>query len=215
MKLLRIVILFPLILFGIAIPNSAAYAGGWAATLLDPVPSRFDRGMTYTLGFWVLQHGTHPPPEDFGEVGLRVADAAGKELTFSGVPLREPGHYAAAIAIPAEGQWQVRAMQGAFGEQELGTLSVPGGFKTKPPEQTIGPPHAHGDGEDSPWGAVHPPGPVTDAVGTERHQADPVAQPAAQASGEAPSWRLPATLTLGSLVLLGGAAVGLRRLRRG
>jgi hypothetical protein len=36
-----------------------ALAGGWATTLLDPLPDRLEAGHTYTVGFWILQHGSH------------------------------------------------------------------------------------------------------------------------------------------------------------
>ncbi|MFC7648916.1 hypothetical protein ACFQX6_57150 [Streptosporangium lutulentum] len=74
---------------------------------MDPVPAGIRPGTTYTLGFWLLQHGTHPyDGTDLGEVGLRFTDGK-KTLMFPGVPLKEPAHYAAAVSLPrAPGRWR-------------------------------------------------------------------------------------------------------------
>ena len=37
-----------------------AQAGNWEETLLDPPPARIEPGVTYTFGYWILQHGSYP-----------------------------------------------------------------------------------------------------------------------------------------------------------
>ncbi|MET7328066.1 hypothetical protein [Nonomuraea sp. NPDC005650] len=132
----------------------AAAAGGWAVTYLDPAPSRFEGGTSYALGFWVLQHGSHPFEGDLGAVGLRFTGEGGKSLLFDGTALPEAGHYATSVVVP-EGVWKVEGVQGLFQPYEVGTLTVPGGLKVNPvpPEMAAPLPAA-----ESFWGAVRPPG---------------------------------------------------------
>ncbi|MGV9374874.1 hypothetical protein ACWDRB_03620 [Nonomuraea sp. NPDC003707] len=132
----------------------AAAAGGWAVTYLDPAPSRFEGGTSYALGFWVLQHGSHPFAGDLGAVGLRFTGADGKSLRFGGTALPEAGHYATSVVVP-EGVWKVEGVQGLFQPYVVGTLTVPGGLKVDPvPAEMVAPMSA----EKSFWGAVRPPG---------------------------------------------------------
>ncbi|MFF0860388.1 hypothetical protein ACFYUV_01440 [Nonomuraea sp. NPDC003560] len=134
---------------------SASSRGGWAVTYLDPPPAAFAGGRTYTLGFWVLQHGTHPYAGELDPVGLRLTRADGRTVTFAGTPLPEAGHYATSVAVP-DGVWRVEGLQGWFEPYAVGTLTVPGRLLADPvpPDKvaTFG-----GDGKD-PWGAVRPPG---------------------------------------------------------
>ena len=37
-----------------------AQAGNWEETLLDPPPSWLKEDITYTFGYWILQHGSYP-----------------------------------------------------------------------------------------------------------------------------------------------------------
>ncbi|MEU1384918.1 MULTISPECIES: hypothetical protein [unclassified Nonomuraea] len=134
---------------------SASSRGGWAVTYLDPPPAAFAGGKTYTVGFWVLQHGTHPYAGELDPVGLRLTRADGRTVTFSGTPLPEAGHYATSVVVP-DGVWRVEGLQGWFEPYAVGTLTVPGRLLADPvpPDKvaTFG-----GDGKD-PWGAVRPPG---------------------------------------------------------
>ncbi|MFI9589973.1 hypothetical protein [Nonomuraea sp. NPDC052265] len=136
-------------------PASASVRGGWAVTYLDPPPEVFGGGKSYTVGFWVLQHGTHPYVGKLDPVGLRLTRADGRTVTFPGTPLPEPGHYATSVAVP-DGVWKVAGVQGWFEPYAVGTLTVPGRLVVDPVPQdkvaTFG-----GDGKD-PWGAVRPPG---------------------------------------------------------
>lgn len=133
-------------------PAVPAQAGGWAVTYLDPLPERFDAGQSYTLGFWVLQHGSHPYEGDLGSVGITLVDSRGTASPFAGVRLPEPAHYAAAIAIARPGSYQVIAVQGLFQEYQVGTLRVPGGLTIAPTPQ----PRTGGDSHDY-WGVIRPP----------------------------------------------------------
>ncbi|MFI7111971.1 hypothetical protein ACIBK9_37060 [Nonomuraea sp. NPDC050227] len=134
---------------------SASSRGGWAVTYLDPPPAAFAGGKTYTVGFWVLQHGTHPYAGELDPVGLRLTRADGRTVTFAGTPLPEAGHYATSVAVP-DGVWRVEGLQGWFEPYAVGTLTVPGRLLADPvpPDKvaTFG-----GDGKD-PWGAIRPPG---------------------------------------------------------
>ncbi|MFG6191391.1 hypothetical protein [Nonomuraea sp. JJY05] len=132
----------------------AAAAGGWAVTYLDPAPSRFEGGTSYALGFWVLQHGSHPFEGELGAVGLRFTGADGKSLLFVGTALPEAGHYATSVVVP-EGVWKVEGVQGLFRPYEVGTLTVPGGLKVDPVPPDMRAPVSAGK---SFWGSVRPPG---------------------------------------------------------
>src|SRR5215472_18180541 len=78
---------------------SQAMAGGWATTLVDPLPDRVEAGHSYTVGFWILQHGSHVSMLTLTSPGLQFDD--GKQvLVFKGVALPQGGHYATAILLP-------------------------------------------------------------------------------------------------------------------
>ncbi|WP_188187110.1 hypothetical protein [Nonomuraea sp. SYSU D8015] len=112
----------------------AGAAGNWAVTYMDPLPDRFESGKPYVLGFWVLQHGSHPFSGRLGPVGLRLTGEGGKSLMFNGTALPEAGHYATSVVVP-EGEWKVEGMQGIFQPYDVGTLVVPGGLKLNPVEK--------------------------------------------------------------------------------
>ncbi|MFI7447969.1 hypothetical protein ACIBQX_10770 [Nonomuraea sp. NPDC049714] len=141
------------VLFAGGLPASAA--GGWAVTYLDPVPGAFAPGTSYTIGFWVLQHGVRPFEGDLGTTGLKLTDATGRPMTFEGTPLPEAGHYATAVNLP-KGTYRIEGVQGIFPPYEVGTLTVPGGVEIRPvPPEMV---RNVGAGEKNPWGAVRPPG---------------------------------------------------------
>lgn len=219
MRLWKLLLLAPLLMLGLAATAPSAFAGGWAMTFLDPVPERFEAGKSYTLGYWVLQHGSHPFDESdggsLGVTGLRVDGPNGKRLTFEGVNLPEPGHYAVAIAIPGKGTWRVSAMQGIFEDVQIGTLTVPGALKVRPHD--VEPMHVHGDGNtERPWGAIHPPGLDAAAPSAHRHSAPTDAQPAAESQrvpADGPPWPLFVLLALGAATVAGGAVLLARRRR--
>jgi hypothetical protein len=132
----------------------ASAAGGWAVTYLDPVPAAFAPGTSYTIGFWVLQHGVRPFEGDLGRTGLKLTDAKGRPTTFAGTPLPEAGHYATAVSLP-KGTYKIEGVQGFFAPYEVGTLTVPGDIEIRPvPPELVG---GVGIVEDH-WGAIRPPG---------------------------------------------------------
>ncbi|WP_084957805.1 hypothetical protein [Thermoactinospora rubra] len=216
-------------------PAAPAQAGGWAVTSLDPVPGRFEPGTAYTLGSWLLQHGNHPYWGDERDlkVGLRFTDGK-RTLTFDAVKLREPAHYATAVALP-KGTWRVIAVQEWFAPHDLGTVTVPGSFTPAPPPQGAKEAAATwlaaNNGKD-PWGDIRPPAIPKAAPGTAAPAAPgattaPAAAPAAAVPGAAvpgaeevttaavdyaaPWWLSPSAL---GLVALAGAAVALLAVRR-
>ncbi|MFI6102299.1 hypothetical protein ACIA8G_42680 [Lentzea sp. NPDC051213] len=129
-----------------------AHAGNWAVTYLDPPPS-IEPKATYTVGIWVLQHGTHPyVGENFGKTGLKFRSGTG-ETTFGGHLLGEPGHYAVSFTLP-EGTYEVFGVQGVFQDHPLGTLTVPGTFLIKPVDSNR---FLSGDAGVWPWQDIVPP----------------------------------------------------------
>ena len=211
MKLFRSMLLVGTILASVVLSAAPARAGGWAVTALDPLPQRLEPGRTYTVGYWVLQHGSHPYEGDLGTTGLKLVDPAGQAVTFQGVALREPAHFAAALAIPHAGSWKLYGQQGIFAEYQVGTLAVPGGLRVLRPPAPMA---MHGDTH---WGAIRPPDIAAMAndtalpVSTADHQAAmaPVqAAPAAQPSTPTrQADRMPLT-GLALVVILGLAAAG-------
>lgn len=129
----------------------AAQAGGWAATYLDPVPAALEPDRTYTVGYWVLQHGSHAFAGDLGKTGLTFVSDSGDIRSFTGVALPERAHYAVAVSLPA-GRWKVVGVQGPFADHEIGVLVLPGGLTLNPRPQTRQFPD-----EEKVWGEVRPP----------------------------------------------------------
>jgi hypothetical protein len=206
-----------------ALMSPVALAGGWATTLLDPLPDRIEANQAYTAGFWVLQHGSHPANPPISEAGLKFTDEKGTAVTFKGAALPEPAHYAAAIVLPHDGAWQVEGLQGWFGPYKVGTLSVPGrlALLTPPPAMAF---DGHGDHS---WGAIHPPNVVTDTLSGAAHTGQSHDAASAQGGGvkasppagaAGPDWPPGLTGTLG-LLIAGGlgllAGLGLAMAGRG
>ncbi|WP_158566444.1 hypothetical protein, partial [Micromonospora craterilacus] len=153
MKLLRTAtVLLLAAAIGLAIP-APARAGGWATTLLDPLPARFEPGITYTVGYWVLQHGSHPYSGVLGTTALRLTDDAGKVATYPGKALPEAGHYAVAVVFGHSGTWRLSSVQGVFADYEIGEVAVPGGLTVRPTPT----PMVWNQGEEDFWGVVRPP----------------------------------------------------------
>lgn len=174
--------------------GAPARAGGWALTVMDPVPVT-SPDTTHTLGFWLLQHGTHPyVGAELGEVALEFTDGK-RTLRFPGVALKEPAHYAAAISLP-KGTWEVKAIQGWFAPYEIGTLTVPGQLKVAPVPREFRQMIANQQPLENHWGAIRPPsipvGDVTPGVPPSRAATPapttptPVATPAAAPAGGSP-----------------------------
>ena len=196
---------------GWALAGTVALAGGWATTLLDPLPDPIETNQAYTIGFWVLQHGSHPANPPIAEAGLKFTDEKGTALTFKGVALPEPAHYAAAIVLPHDGRWQVDGLQGWFGPYTVGTLSVPGRLALATPPAAM---HFDGAGDHS-WGAIHPPNMVADTQsGTahtgQSHDAAPTHNVGVKANPPpAPAGSQRPSVLAGNLGLLIAASLGL------
>ncbi|MFB9881403.1 hypothetical protein ACFFMN_26055 [Planobispora siamensis] len=178
--LLILAIVFPVLALG-----APAQAGGWALTLMDPVPTGVRPDTTYTVGFWLLQHGTHPYyGDDLGEVALEFTSEK-KTVRFAGTELAEPAHYAAAVSLPA-GTWQVKAIQGWFAPHEIGTLTVPGDLKIAPLPADI---QRMIEGQESHradyWGVIRPPGIPPGKYPRASVSPEPAATPAASDTASA------------------------------
>ncbi|MBF8187845.1 hypothetical protein ITP53_19315 [Nonomuraea sp. K274] len=208
----------------------AAASGGWAVTYLDPPPSRFESGKSYAVGFWVLQHGTHPFEGELGDVGLRLTREDGESVLFDGTALPEAGHYATSVVVP-EGEWKVAGVQGIFAPYPVGTLTVPGVLKINPIEPDLLH-YISADAEDH-WGAVHPPGfpvggegtlapdsPADEAVATApapvaATAGAPAAPNAARGSGQdsggVPAYTLAIAAVGGALLAATGLSLARRR----
>ncbi|HTF11434.1 MAG TPA: hypothetical protein VK659_24980 [Asanoa sp.] len=207
----------------IAAPGPA-HAGGWAATVLEPMPAQLTVNQTYTVGMWVLQHGFHPYEGDLDEVGLRLVDKAGAETKFAAVPLKEPAHYAVSVVLPSDGPFAVIGVQGWFASYRVGTISAKGGLQQLPTVTPLAAEHL----------ARYWPGPVKPPVLPVDETRDPfvdagsgaaavpvasspvAVQPVASStpSGPAPSPRLAVLAGVAALVVAGTVLIARRRQRR-
>lgn len=110
------------LLVALAAPVSA---GGWAVTTFSDVPSEFQAGTAYQLDYSIRQHGQHLV--DVEDTSIRIWNSeTGEEHMFAGQSTGETGYYTAEVTFPAAGEWQWEVIQGWFGPQELGSLSVAG-----------------------------------------------------------------------------------------
>jgi hypothetical protein len=178
----RFVVILAAVAALVAAGPPASATGGWAVTYLDPLPGRLAPDTSYTIGFWVLQHGTRPAGSELGAIGLRLTAADGTTRVLEGEALPEAGHYATAVNLAA-GTYAIQAVQGLLPPYDVGTLTVPGGVTINPvpPEmvRTIGPPKDY-------WGAVRPPGfPAGKAADAPATRGEPA--PAADAPAAAPA----------------------------
>ncbi|MEV4535966.1 hypothetical protein AB0J82_19295 [Asanoa sp. NPDC049518] len=115
----------------IAAPGPAR-AGGWAATVLEPMPGQLKAHQTYTVGVWILQHGFHPYEGELSEVALLLVDSKGAATKFPAVKLKEPAHYAVSVVLPHDGPFTVTGIQGWFPEYQVGTISAKDGLVQQP-----------------------------------------------------------------------------------
>ena len=155
MRLIRAVAVVLLVLgagmAGAVVGTAPAHAGGWATTVLDPVPGRFEPGKSYTIGFWVLQHGSHPYDDILDPVGLQLTGPNGTTI-FRAVPLPEPAHFVTSIYLPTAGSYALVGKQGLFPPYRVGTIAVPGGLTALPV-----PPPAQVPDSERPWKEIRPP----------------------------------------------------------
>lgn len=181
-----------------------ASAGGWAVTYLDPLPEHMQAGQAYTVGYWVLQHGSHPSVVPLAETGLRLTNPSGEEKFYRGMPLSEVAHFAVAILVPHDGKWTVEAVQQPFGPYKVGELTVPGGLELFPNPAS----HVGGAHDENAWGEIHPPGM---AAGSHSGHPSTIAMSAAAAKLPAAPAGMPAGPL--ALALLIGALAGALMMR--
>jgi hypothetical protein len=175
-------------------------AGGWAVTYLDPLPEHMQAGQSYAVGYWVLQHGSHPSVIPLTETGLKLTSTSGEEKYYRGMPLREISHFAVAIRVPRDGTWTVEAVQQPFGPYKVGELTIPGSMKLS----SIPTPMASDGHAEHAWGEIHPP---LGAADSHTGHTTTVAMSDAAAKLPAPA---PMGFEVGRLVLaaLGGMGAG-------
>ena len=128
-----------------------AQAGAWEETLLDPPPARIEAGVTYTFGYWILQHGSYPyrGGGGLGPTALRATDEKGTVVDFPGTAGVTAGHYSAEVVFPHEGRWTLGSHHEVIMPDPLvATVTVPGGVEIAPSMMTARTPYG--------WGAVRP-----------------------------------------------------------
>jgi hypothetical protein len=168
---------------GVLVGAPPAFAGNWVVTVLDPVPDRFEAGRAYTIGFWALQHGSHPYEGTFESIGLKIVDAFGNPIAYAATALPEAAHYATTIRVPTSGTWTVYGVHSPFQDYKIGTLTVPGRFDVLPVPEPMALDKDY-------WGEIRPP---TVPVDADRSPFDdgtviivgPPAEPAASAPAQA------------------------------
>jgi hypothetical protein len=212
----------------IAAPGPA-HAGGWAATVLEPMPERLTVNQTYTVGMWVLQHGFHPYEGKLDEVALRLVDKGGAETKFAAVPLKEPAHYAVSVVLPGDGPFTVIGVQGWFAPYRVGTISAKGGLQQLPTvvpltaehlakywPGPVKPPVLPVDEGRDPFvaadsGALPAAPAAVEPVAVEPVAVEPV--PVASSTPSGPSPRLALLAGVAALVVAGTVLIGRRRRR--
>ncbi|HEX6269430.1 MAG TPA: c-type cytochrome [Anaerolineales bacterium] len=107
-----------LLVIGFAMP---VLAGGWAVITLDELPLDVVAGKPLTLGFTVLQHGIAPMAGLEPTVTARLS--SDEKMTIYAEPEGKPGHYAATITFPKEGEWEW-SIQAFTMDQPMPMLSV-------------------------------------------------------------------------------------------
>jgi len=182
MKSLKLVLAVALVGLATLVPAIPAQAGGWALTFIDPMDERttMQPATTYSITYWVLQHGNHPFEGKLGTTGLKFANASGDQVMFEGVAIAEPAHYRVEVQLPSAGLWRITALQGLFAPYEVGLLAVPGRVAVYPTPPVDPAGHGHG----AHWGAIRPPGFCADTHSTETTSdvVPPIGQPAAGTS---------------------------------
>ena len=125
---------------GLLAAATAASAGGWAMSSLDPMSVPV-AGEPVEVGFTIRQHGVTPvnPDDQGGEpVAVVVRSTSGGEVLFPARQDGPTGHYVADVTFPHAGgaRWEIR--QGWFGTHDLGEIDV-GDARGTPGQPAIGP----------------------------------------------------------------------------
>lgn len=115
----RLSLLVALLLASVSI--FPAFAGGWAVITLDELPVNVVAGEPFTVGFTVLQHGRTPMMDLHPTITANLDKDA--DLVINAESDGKPGHYAATITLPKEGEWQW-SIQAFTMDQPMPKLSV-------------------------------------------------------------------------------------------
>jgi len=205
-------VLLSTMLAAVLLSPATAHAGGWTETVLDPPPERVEPAVTYTFGFWVLQHGSYPiRGGDLGPVTLTATDEDGAVLRFPATAAATRGHYAAEVVFPHAGVWTVGTEHGMLANDvDVARVTVPGGVEVSPSDMAQRAPYD--------WGPVRPsfpPSAPDAALAAPGGHAPPIsAEPAAE-HAVAPSPAMDEAveeaveLPVGLVVALGLGTVGL------
>lgn len=188
--------------------TTPASAGNWEETLLDPPPARIEAGVTYTFGYWILQHGSYPyQGGDLGPTALRAVDGDGTVVDFPGVKTRTAGHYSAEVVFPHDGEWAISSQHEVLmTDTDVATVTVPGTVEISPSQMTERAPYQ--------WGDVRPsfpaPAALVEAPVVEKDVAPRGHETAAPEPAGLPTWL---AVGLGA-VTIGFAFLLARRYRR-
>jgi cytochrome c2 len=97
------------------------FAGGWAVITLDELPSNVVAGEPISVGFTVLQHGITPMAGLYPQIIANMPSA--EPMIVSAQADGKPGHYAATLTFPREGDWEW-TVQAFTMEQPMPVLNV-------------------------------------------------------------------------------------------
>jgi hypothetical protein len=187
--------------------TTPAHAGNWEETLLDPPPSRIEPGVTYTFGYWILQHGSYPfQGGDLGPTALRATDGEGTSIDFPGTRSRTAGHYSAEVVFPHKGTWTISSQHEVImPDPRVAVVTVPGSVAIEPSEMT--------ERADHKWGDVRPSFPPAAAAPVV--EVPDVAPRGHETATDDSADRLPTWLVVvGGAVTIGFAVLLARRYRK-
>jgi hypothetical protein len=115
----------------------SVFAGGWAVTTLDALPSEIRAGQSYSIGYVIRQHGQTPYTNAQTAIEIRSSDRE-PPTRFRARPEGAAGHYVAEVIFPSAGEWRWDVDQTPFEPQRLGTLTVlPAALATQPSEPAL------------------------------------------------------------------------------
>jgi hypothetical protein len=201
----RILVVLVIMLTSGLLVTSTAQAGNWEETLLDPPPARIEPGVTYTLGYWILQHGSYPYlGGDLGPTALVATEAGGDRVEFPGLATETAGHYSAEAVFPHAGTWTISSKHAILMTDSLvATVTVPGSVRIAPSPVVERAPHR--------WGTVRPSFPPTAPDARMAGPAAPAAEPtpAAVEPRSAATVEEPAVAPWGLLAVGAVAMIGL------
>lgn len=206
MKRILVIVLSVVAAGLLAAAPATARAGGWAETVLDAPPARVEAGVTYTFGYWVLQHGSYPMRSGGDQpTGLRATDENGDEALFPGTKSATEGHYSAEVVFPHDGTWTIgTTLTQLMPDEDVATVTVPGGVEISPSDVDQRAPYE--------WGAVRPSFPPSaDGASIDAPQGfltttpQPEVAPRSNAVADEPGSELPLWVVL----VAGAATLGL------